>query len=538
MESLIDEITGSFAEDDTQVSKFHGIYQQTDLSLTSERKKQKLEPYYMFMVRVRVPGGISSANQWIEMDRLADQYGNNTLKITTRQAYQFHGILKRDLKKHIRKINEALLDTVAACGDVNRNVMCSPNPNQARSHTEVDALARQVSQFLTPSTRAYHEIWLEDKLIAGGPPHLREEPIYGKLYLPRKFKIAFALPPFNDTDIFTNDVGLIAIEERGVLTGFNVAIGGGMGNTFGDIDTYPKLGEILGFCTPEQVVAVIENVVKIQRDFGNRENRKIARLKYTVDRLGLDWFRKEIESRSGITFEKQRSYEFVHNGDQYGWNEDVNGNWYYTLFVENGRVLDKDKLQMKKCLAEIARLQVSDFRLTGNQNLIFGNVTTKNKQSLQSVLDRYGISNENITALRLNSLACVAMNTCPLAFSEAETYLPKLIDRIDELTNQHGISKEAISIRMTGCPNCCARPYNAEIAFVGRAPGVYNLYLGGNRDGSRLNRLYKEMLKEDDILKELGAIFADFAGNNTKQLGFGDFVWEKAYVNRDIPLTL
>jgi sulfite reductase (NADPH) hemoprotein beta-component len=286
------------------------------------------------------------------------------------------------------------------------------------------------------------------------------------------------------------------------------------------------------------VIAVIEHIVVIQRDFGNRENRKTARLKYTVDRQGLDWFKKEIESRSGITFEKERPYEFIHNSDKFGWTEDVDGNWFYTLFVENGRVKDQEDKQMKKCLAEIARLQISDFRLTGNQNLIFGNVSIKNKPILQSVLDRYNTGNKNISPLRLNSLACVAMNTCPLAFAEAETYLPKLIDRIDELTKDHGISQEAISIRMTGCPNGCARPYNAEIAFVGRAPGIYNMYLGGNRDGSRLNRLYKEMLKEEDILKELGIIFADFATHNNQQLGFGDFVWENAYVTRDIPLTL
>ncbi len=492
----------------------------------------------MFMVRVRVPGGISTADQWLEMDKLADKFGNGTLKITTRQAYQFHGILKRNLKQHIRHINEALLDTIAACGDVNRNVMCSPNPNQSRIQPEVDALARKVSQHLTPSTRAYHEIWLEDKLVAGGPPVSGEEPIYGKLYLPRKFKIAFTIPPFNDTDVFTNDVGLIAIEEKGILAGFNIAIGGGMGNTIGDHDTYPKLGEVLGFCTPEQVIEVIEQIVTIQRDFGNRENRKTARLKYTVDRLGLDWFKKEIESRSGINFEKERSYVFLNNSDKFGWTEDVNGNWFYTLFVENGRVRDQEDKQMKKCLAEIARLQISDFRLTGNQNLIFGNISPQNKESLQLVLDRYGISNKNASPIRLSSLACVAMDTCPLANAEAETYLPSLIDKIDELTRKYGISQQEISIRMTGCPNGCSRPYNAEIAFVGRAPGIYNMYLGGNQEGSRLNRLYKEMLKEEDILAELGSLFGDYSSNNVNNLDFGDFLWENAYVSQDIPLTL
>ncbi|MEX0983314.1 MAG: NADPH-dependent assimilatory sulfite reductase hemoprotein subunit [Bacteroidales bacterium] len=537
-ESLVDEITGSISEEDAQVSKFHGIYQQTDRALTKERKRQKLEPYFMFMVRVRVPGGIVSSSQWLEMDRLSDLYGNNTLKLTTRQAFQFHGILKRNLKKQIQIINESLLDTIAACGDVNRNVMCSPNPNQSGIHGEVDRIAKEVSKHLTPATKAYHELWLENKLVAGGAVTENEEPLYGKFYLPRKFKIAFAIPPYNDTDIFTNDIGLIAIEKNGRLAGFNIAVGGGLGNTFGEQQTYPRLGDNIGFCEPDQVIHLIEKIVEIQRDHGDRENRKVARMKYTIDRKGLDWFKKEIEQKSGVALKPPRPYEFRHNSDNYRWAEDREGRWHYTVFVENGRVTDTGVVRMKSFLQEAARMDISDFRLTGNQNVILGNILPSDKGKLERLMKKYRVDKTELSGLRLNSLACVALNSCPLAFAEAETYLPSLIDKIDEITRKLGIHQDHITIRMTGCPNGCARPYNAEIAFVGRAPGIYNLYLGGNREGTRLNRLYKEMLKEEEILTELEKILGDYATNNANSHAFGDFVWEKNYVNPDIPLNI
>ncbi|MEX2371762.1 MAG: NADPH-dependent assimilatory sulfite reductase hemoprotein subunit [Bacteroidales bacterium] len=536
-ESLIDRITGAVAEDDTQLLKFHGIYQQTDRELGSERKQQKLEPYFIFMARVRVPGGISTSEQWLAMDRISDEYGNGTVKLTTRQAFQFHGILKANLKDSIKKINDSLLDTISACGDVNRNVMCSPNPLNADIHAEVNDITHQISRHLTPQSPAYHEIWLDKQLVAGGEPAAETEPLYTKHYLPRKFKIALVIPPYNDTDIFTNDIGLIAIEENGKLAGFNIAVGGGMGNTIGDERTYPRLGTIIGFVEPGNITKVVESVVLIQRDFGNREDRKIARLKYTIDNKGIDWFTNALETRSNIKLLPEKPYTFKSNQDVYGWGKDTAGNWHFGLFIENGRIRDTANFRLKTCVRKIAEKAICDFRLSGNQNLILGNVIDQNKPIIDAILSEYEISNDNHSALRKYSLACVALNTCPLAFAEAERYLPGLIDKIDKITLANGIEKDEISLRMTGCTNGCARPYNAEIAFVGRAPGVYNMYLGGNREGSRLNRLYKEMLKEPEILKELEVLFKAYATGRKEQETFGDFTWRKAYVTDQIPIT-
>ncbi len=531
-EGLINEITGSLDPDDTQLTKFHGIYQQTARELDSERKHQKLEPLYSFMIRVRVPGGISTAQQWLEMDRLADTYANNTIKLTTRQAFQFHGVLKRNLKKHIAEINSSLLDTIAACGDVNRNVMCSPNPELSELHEEVYNFSIKISESLLPKTTAYHEIWLDKYLVAGGDSSKDFEPIYGKTYLPRKFKIAIAVPPDNDTDIFTNDIGLVAISDKNnSLLGFNFIVGGGMGNTLGDSSTFPRLGDEIGFYKIDDVLQVIEEIVKIQRDFGNREERKNARLKYTIASRGIEWFISELNDRTGITAEKSRAYKFTHNSDRYGWVKGVNNLWNYTLFVENGRVKDTKDITMKKALKEIALFHTGDFRLTGNQNLIIGNIEAENKENIEKILTKHKVDvKNNFSPIRLSSLACVALNTCTLAHAQAETYLPTLLDKIEVLLDKYKLSKQAITIRMTGCPNGCARPYNAEIGLVGRAPGIYNLYLGGNFIGTRVNILYKEMLKEDEILSELEALFESYSKNRKENEFFGDYVIRSGYV--------
>jgi len=530
-EGLIDEITGSLAPDDTQLTKFHGIYQQTARELESERKKQKLEPLYSFMVRVRVPGGIASPEQWLEMDRLSGEYANSTLKLTTRQAFQFHGVFKRNLKSHIAEINNALLDTIAACGDVNRNVMCSPNPELSEVHEETYNFSKKISEHLLPNTTAYHEIWLDKNLVAGGEIKEDNEPIYGKTYLPRKFKIAIAVPPYNDTDVYTNDIGLVAISENNKLIGYNIIAGGGMGNTFGDDRTYPRLGNTIGFYKKEDALKIIEEIVKIQRDYGNREDRKIARLKYTIDRKGLDWFKSELIKRTGITPENEKKIKFISNSDIYGWTKGINKKWNYTLFIENGRIKDTEKQPMKKALREIAKIHKGDFRLTANQNLIIGNVSGDSKITIEKILKKHNIDvSNNYSGIRLKSLACVALNTCTLAHAYAETYLPGLIDKIEPLLKKNRLYGQEISIRMTGCPNGCARPYNAEIGFVGKARGIYNMYLGGNKNGTRLNVLYKEMLKEDEILRELDYLFKLYSEKKKENEGFGDFIIRQGIV--------
>jgi sulfite reductase (NADPH) hemoprotein beta-component len=530
-EGLADELTGSLAADDTQLTKFHGIYQQTARELDAERRKQKLEPLYSFMIRVRVPGGIALPDQYLEMDRLSDAYANGTLKLTTRQAFQFHGVYKRVLKQHIKEINDTLMDTIAACGDVNRNVMCSPNPEVSSVHAEAYAFSKTISEHLTPNSTAYHEIWLDKNRIAGGEITEDNEPIYGKTYLPRKFKIAIAVPPDNDTDIFTNDIGIIAVEENGKLAGYNIVAGGGMGNTFGDDRTHPLLAHEIGFYKKDDALSIVEEIVKIQRDNGNREDRKVARLKYTIERLGIDWFKEELEKQSGIKAAPVKPYKFTTTTDRYGWVKGTKNNWNYTLFVEHGRVKDTPQVKMKTALREIAKIHKGDFRLTGNQNIIIGNVSDSEKKKITDILENYKVdSKNNFSPVRLSSLACVALNTCTLAHSEAETYLPGLIDKVEVLLKKYNLSEQPITLRMTGCPNGCARPYNSEIGLVGRAPGVYNLYLGGSHLGKRLNVLYKEMLHEDDILTELDIVFEQYSKERNENEFFGDFVIRKGIV--------
>jgi sulfite reductase (NADPH) hemoprotein beta-component len=524
-EGLKDEITGSLSADDTNLTKFHGIYQQTARELDSERKHQKLEPLYSFMVRVRVPGGLATPAQWLEMDRLSDTYANSTLKLTTRQAFQFHGIIKRNIKKHIAEINASMLDTIAACGDVNRNVMCSPNPELTEIHAEAYEFSKLISDHLTPQTPAYHEIWLDNELVAGRQRTDEIEPIYGKTYLPRKFKIAIAIPPDNDTDIYTNDLGLIAIGSKGKLTGFNLIVGGGMGTTLEDKRTYPRLGNLVGYYDKSVIVKIVEEVVKIQRDYGDRTDRKVSRFKYTIARFGIDWFVRELEKRSGVKALPAKPFSFEHTSDRYGWTLGLENKWHYTLFVENGRVKDTDTSKAKTALREIAKIHTGDFRLTGNQNVIIGNVSETKKDEIINILKKYNSYNEGrVSPVRLNSIACVALYTCSLAYAEAEIYLPSLIDKIEVLLKENNIDKQQITIRMTGCPNGCARPYNSEIGLIGRAPGTYNLYIGGSHLGNRLNTLYKEMLKEEQILNELDILFKNYSTNKETNEHFGDFV--------------
>ncbi|MFT3739918.1 MAG: NADPH-dependent assimilatory sulfite reductase hemoprotein subunit [Breznakibacter sp.] len=477
VESLADNATGAISPDDTQLIKFHGSYQQTDRDLDAERKKQKLEPLYSFMIRARVPAGIATPDQWLVFDRLADQYGSGTLKLTTRQAFQWHGILKRSLKKTMQGINTTLIDTIAACGDVNRNVMATSNEGLSPLVPEVAAFAKTISDHLLPRTTAYHEIWLDNKLLGDGEHD--EEPIYGKTYLPRKFKIALAIPPYNDTDVFANDVGLIAIGEGDKLLGYNVAVGGGLGMTFGMESTYPRLADVIGFVPKADTLKVVEEIVKIQRDYGNRENRKLSRFKYTIDRLGTEVFRQLLEERSGIRLEPVRPFQFRQNGDAFGWLKAASNRWYLGLFVEHGRVKDAGSYKLKSALRELARIKVCDFRLTGNQGLVLGRIEELDKPRVEKVLTKYNVyPSDKISGMRKNAIACVALNTCTLAFAEAERYLPTLVGKIESILAECDLTNEDILIRMTGCPNGCGRPFLGEIGLVGRAIGKYNLYLG------------------------------------------------------------
>lgn len=521
VESLADNATGALSEDDTQLSKFHGFYQQDDRDVRSDRLRQKLEPAYSFMIRVRVPGGIATPQQWLALDEVARDCGDYTLRLTTRQAIQFHGVSKRDLKKSISRINNRLLDTIAACGDVNRNVMCSPLAEKSAIHRAAYATATAISEHLTPRTRAYHEIWLDGEKVEGS---IDVEPIYGSTYLPRKFKIGIAIPPSNDVDIFSQDLGFIAIEKNGELIGFNVTVGGGMGMSHNEPDTYPRVADVIGFCAVDQAIEVAENVVMLQRDFGDRTNRKHARLKYTIDHRGLDWFREELFGRLGYRLQDEKKFLFVSRGDQFGWSKSHDDRWDLTLFIPEGRIKDDDQHRVLTGLREIAQIHNGDFRLTANQNLIISGIDAVDRPAIEKLAEHYGITDlQQVSPLRQQALACVAFPTCGQAMAEAERYMPELNLKIESLLRKHGLIDEPISLRITGCPNGCARPYLAEIGLVGKAPGRYNLFLGGSVDGQRLNRLTHDNVDEDEFMHVLDGLLSQFVAGRRDGESFGDF---------------
>lgn len=531
-ESLADPLTGAIREPDTVLIKFHGSYQQDDRDAREERRRQKLEPAWSFMIRTRLPGGVCTPQQWLALDDIARRYANGTLRITTRQAFQFHGVIKTELKATMAAINATLIDTIAACGDVNRNVLASANPVESRAHAHVHEWAKRLSEHLLPRTRAYHEIWLDGAKVAGTD---EVEPIYGPTYLPRKFKAAIVVPPVNDVDVLAHDLGFIAIVEDGELAGFNVTVGGGLGATHGDPETYPRIADVIGFIEPGQLLAVAEAVVTTQRDFGNRAVRKRARLKYTIDDRGLDWFVAEVTRRQGFAFEPARPFEFTSTGDRFGWVEGYDGRWHLTLRIEAGRVADTAEASRLTGLREIAKVHRGDFRLTPNQNLIVANVEASARAFIDALVVRYGLdAHARATPVRRDALACVALPTCPLAMAEAERYLPEFGRRVEGLLAAHGLRDEPLVLRITGCPNGCARPYLAEVALVGKAPGRYNLHLGGDGRGQRLNALYRENIDEPTILATLDAAFARFAAERQRGERFGDFAWRAGLVGSPV----
>lgn len=532
-EGLGDEITGAIAEDDAQLVKFHGMYLQDDRDLRAERTRKKMEKAFAFMIRVRISGGVLTPQQWLALDRVARLYANGTMRITTRQTIQLHGIIKFNLKDTLRAIDNVLLSTIAACGDVNRNVVCNPNPHQSNAHAAAFSLARAISDHLEPRTGAYREIWLDGEKIAGGDDTEVVEPIYGKTYLPRKFKIAVAVPPSNDVDVFANDLGFIAIlDAKGEIEGWNVTVGGGMGMTHGEPETYPRTADVMGFCRSEDVVAFAEAVVTVQRDWGDRANRKHARLKYTIDDRGLDAFRAEVERRVGKPLGAARPFTFDSTGDRYGWTTGEDGREHLTLFVENGRVRDRaGGARMLTALRRIAEVHDGDIRLTANQNVIIANVAADKRAAIEALIAEHGVAT-GISALRRNSMACVALPTCGLALAESERYLPDLITALEERVAAHGLAEDDIVIRMTGCPNGCARPYLAEIGLVGKGPGRYNLYLGAAFDGTRMSKLYAEDLEHDGIIATLDPVFAAYAKERVTGERLGDFAIRAGFVAR------
>jgi sulfite reductase (NADPH) hemoprotein beta-component len=531
VESLANEITGSINEDDIALVRFHGMYIQDDRDRRDERAEKKLERLYSFMIRLRLTGGVISPEQYIALHNIAGENSTGILKITTRQTIQLHGVLKSKVKPTLKAFNEAGLTTIATCGDINRNVLCSSHPKQSPLHKEIFAYAQEIATMLLPKTHAYYEIWLDgEKLVE---KELEKDELYQNRYMPRKFKIAIAIPPNNDVDVLANDLALIAIVENGELKGFNMAIGGGMSATHGNPDHYPRLASMLGFVAgKEKTLKAIYEVLTIQRDYGNRSDRKVARLKYTVDRLGLDWWKAEMERRCGFELEEAKPFHFESRRDYYGWEQNHEGLWYYTVFVENGRVLDDENVSLKSALLEVAKTGKANFIFTCNQNLIIGDISGEDKATIQEILERFRIieHTDNASVIRKNAMACVALNTCPLALAEGQRYMPALLSKIEPLLIKHDLIMDEIVIRMTGCPNGCARPFAAEIGFVGTAPGRYNLQLGGDRLGQRLNKLYRESLDEDTILTELDFLFGRYAKERVDGETFGDFAY-RAVVN-------
>ena len=524
-ESLLDDSTGSIPASDAQLTKFHGTYLQDDRDKRMSLIKEKKEKAFSFMIRVRVPGGVCTPKQWIGIDDLSDKFADGTLKLTTRQAFQLHGILKRNLKQTMKEINDTLLDTLAACGDVNRNVMSPANPFESKLHGQALDIAQQIHDHLTPQTSAYAEIWLDGEKTAIGESEV--EPIYGKTYLPRKFKIAVALPPRNDVDVFSNCLGFVGIPDGEKIIGYNVLVGGGLGMTHGKTATFPRLADVIGFCKPEQVVQVSEEVVKIQRDHGDRSDRRHARLKYTIEDRGVEWFKEELNKRLGWNLEPTKDFYFESTTDRYGWNEDSDGHWTYGFFVEGGRL----RAKAKEAVRLIAEKIDCEFRLTANQNLVIARVSPESKLEIDKIFKEYEVTDSlSLSALRLNSIACTALPTCSLALAESERYLPGLIDELDGIIGELGLRDESIAIRSTGCPNGCGRPYLGEIGLVGKAPGKYNLYLGAGLDGMRLNKLYRPAIPHEEIISELRPVLEDFSKHRLESETFGDFCIRKEYV--------
>lgn len=520
-DDLKNGLTGGFEGDNFLLIRFHGMYQQDDRDIRAERAEQKLEPRHAMMLRCRLPGGIITPKQWLDIDKFATEhtlYGS--VRITNRQTFQFHGILKGDVKPAHQMLSHVGLDALATANDVNRNVLCTSNPVQSELHQQAYEWAKKISEHLLPRTSAYAEIWLDKEKIVTTD----EEPILGQTYLPRKFKTSVVIPPLNDVDLHANDMNFVAIAQNGELIGFNVLVGGGLAMTHGDTATFPRLASEFGFIPLDKTLAIAEAIVTTQRDWGNRTERKNAKTKYTLERVGVDTFKAEVERRSGVTFEPIRPYQFTERGDKIGWLKGIDNRWHLTLFIENGRLIDLDNKPLKTGVAEIARIHQGDFRLTANQNLIVAGVPESEKAAIEAIARSHGLMSDDITAQRENSMACVSFPTCPLAMAEAERFLPEFISQVESIMASHQVANEHIVLRITGCPNGCGRAMLAEVGLVGKAIDRYNLHLGGNRIGTRIPRMYRENISSAEILTILDELIGDWAKARLPDEGFGDFL--------------
>lgn len=521
-QDLSDDITGGFTADNFQLIRFHGMYQQDDRDIRAERAKQKLEPLHNVMLRARLPGGVITPKQWLVIDKFATEksiYGS--IRLTTRQTFQFHGVLKPDVKPMHQLLNSTGIDSIATAGDVNRNVLCTSNPIESHVHKEAWDWATKISEYLLPKTNAYAEIWLNGEKVESTQ---EEEPILGDNYLPRKFKTTVVIPPQNDVDVHANDLNFVAIAEAGKLIGFNVLVGGGLAMTHGDHTTFPRKADDFGFIALEHTLAVAAAVVSTQRDWGNRVNRKNAKTKYTLERVGVDVFKAEVEKRANMTFAPSKPYQFTSRGDRFGWVEGIDGKHHLTLFIENGRILDFPNKPLKTGCAEIAKVHQGDFRLTANQNLIVAGVPTDQKQLIEQLAIKYGLLESSTSNQRKDSMACVSLPTCPLAMAEAERYLPDAVTEIEGMLAKHGLENESIIYRVTGCPNGCGRAMLAEVGLVGKGPNKYNLHLGGNREGTRIPRMFKENILDTEIMTILDQLIGQWARERNSGESFGDFV--------------
>ncbi len=520
-DDLKDQTTGGFTADNFQLIRFHGMYQQDDRDIRAERIKQKLEPLHNMMLRARLPGGIITPQQWLAVDDFAEaKTMYSSIRLTTRQTFQFHGVLKPDLKEMHQLLHSVGIDSIATAGDVNRNVLCTANPVESRLHQQAYAWAVKISEHLLPKTRAYAEIWLDGKK----SETTDVEPIFGTNYLPRKFKTTVVIPPHNDVDIHANDLNFIAIAEQGELVGFNVLVGGGLAMTHGDKSTYPRCADDFGFIKLKDTLKIAEHVVTTQRDMGDRSNRKNAKTKYTLDRVGSDVFKAEVEKRAGVKFEPSRTYKFTTRGDRIGWVEGVDGKHHLTLFIQSGRIQDYPDKMLKTGCRKIAEAHTGDFRMTANQNLIIAGVKSKHKARIEKLAREHGLIADDNSKQRQDSMACVSLPTCPLAMAEAERYLPDLVPKLEGILAKHKLSDNSIIFRVVGCPNGCGRAMLAEVGLVGKGPGKYNMYLGGNRIGTRIPKLLKENVNEEIILKELDGLVARWATERSHGESFGDFV--------------
>ncbi len=518
--------TSRFSGDDSSLLKSHGTYQQDDRDKRQELLKIKKEPAYSMMVRSKIPGGKLSADQYLVHDKLATQYGNNTLRITTRQGFQFHGVLKKNVKAVIRGINEKLGTTLGACGDNVRNVMACPAPLADRLKLDILRYAKAVSDQFLAKSGAYYEIWLNGDKIKDKRPKPGEdpEPLYGKTYLPRKFKIALAFPEDNCTDIYTNDIGIVPEIKNGVLAGFNLLVGGGFGMTHGIKETYPRLASPFCFVRPDELLEITKAIVLVQRDFGNRSDRKAARMKYLIDAKGLDWFRGEVEKRFGKKTEPIHAIHWKGIDNHLGWHEQGDGRWFLGLSIENGRIKDDGPMRIKTGLRTIVEKYRPEVYLTAQQDLLLAGLRENQKKEIEAALGSFGIPlPEKISNVQKDSMACPALPTCGLAISESERALPGIIDELEQKVTELGLAGQKFIIRMTGCPNGCARPYNAEIAFVGRTVGTYNLYLGGNLLGDRMSELYAEKVPQAELAKNIYPLLALYKEQRNPGEGFGDF---------------